>query len=163
MNDLPTLHAEDRIVRSLRRLLHVSDTYSRQLVAREHVTAPQLVCLRELARNGAMIPSVLARAVSLSQPTVTGICNRLEARGLVTRARDQGDRRRVTLRLTDAGTALAQVAPSPLHLRLAAGLARLDHDEQDTLADALDQVVAMLEPEGAERAPSGRAGRASAR
>ncbi|MCB9739671.1 MAG: MarR family transcriptional regulator [Deltaproteobacteria bacterium] len=140
-------NAEDRLFRALRRLLHASDSFSRQLAAQHQVTAPQLVCLQELLRHGPMIPSVLARNVALSQPTVTGILQRLEARGLVTRIRDQGDRRRVTLRLTPAGTEAAQRAPSPLHVRLAVGLHALEEGRRVALADALDELVAMLERE----------------
>lgn len=151
MTEVAARDAEDRLFRALRRLLHASDSYSRQLVAQHQVTAPQLVCLQELLRHGPMIPSVLARNVALSQPTVTGILQRLDARGFVTRLRDQGDRRRVTLRLTQAGTEAAARAPSPLHVRLAVGLHALEPDRRTALADALDELVAMLEREpGAE-------------
>jgi DNA-binding MarR family transcriptional regulator len=135
---------DDSILRSLRRITRAIDVYSRKLAATYKITAPQLVCLRYLDRNGPHTPSELAREASLSQATVTGIIDRLEARGLAERRRDNKDRRRVSIHLTEEGKRLSQVAPTPLQELFAARLAELPHEEQAGIDKILHQVAEMM-------------------
>lgn len=136
---------EAEIMDSLRRISRALDVFSHSLATRFRLTAPQLVCLRALVDAPAQTPGQLAREVALSQATVTGILDRLEARGLVERRRDVRDRRRVLLNLTPAGRQAAALAPAPLHQRLAGNLARLPDDEQRQIAGVLRQVATMME------------------
>lgn len=138
---------EDRVLRALRRITRATDIHSRQLAQQHQLTAPQLVCLHQLRRDGELTPSVLSRRVSLSQATVTGILDRLAARGLLTRVRSEADRRRVMLTLTPAGEALADSAPSALQQRFAERLAALAPEGQARIAEVLEQIVGMMEPE----------------
>lgn len=50
--------------------------------------------------------SVLADKLAVSRPSVTGVVDGLVARGLVTRAHDPVDRRRISVDLTEQGRAL---------------------------------------------------------
>jgi DNA-binding MarR family transcriptional regulator len=149
---------EERILRALRRITRALDLHSRQLAGSFGLTGPQLVCLRALDALGPLTPSQLARHVDLSQATVTGIIDRLEASGLVARARNVDDRRRVTVRLTDEGNELVKKAPSPLQDRFLAQLAGLPEDEQEQLLAALTRVVAMMGVEALEAVPPDAAG-----
>ena len=79
---------EERILRSLRRISRAIELHSKQLKATHRLTAPQLICLRELRVVPHTTPCELARAVSLSQATITGILDRLESRGFIQRARN---------------------------------------------------------------------------
>ena len=76
---------EDQIVASIRRIIRAIDLQSRRLLDKHRLTGPQLATLREADKLGEISVSTLARAVHLSQPTVSGILNRLERRGLVVR------------------------------------------------------------------------------
>ncbi len=82
------------------------DLHSRRLVEQSGLTGPQWLTLREAARLGRPPAGVLARAVNLSQPTVSGILDRLERRGLVERVRDNEDRRSVAVSVTEVGQRL---------------------------------------------------------
>ena len=75
-----------------------------------------------------MTPGTLAKQVSLSQATVTGIIDRLAARQLVDRERSTEDRRQVAVRVTSAGQALIATAPSPLQEEFARRLGELPRD-----------------------------------
>lgn len=141
-SDLPI---EDRILRLMRRISRAADVHSRQLSVREGLTGPQLVCLRELRSAGRSTPSELARRVSLSQPTITGILDRLEARGLVARERNPEDKRRVHVWLTERGLEAVSVAPQPLHARLARRLGAIPFKEQTRIERALERIVEMME------------------
>src|SRR5690606_29512171 len=108
------------------------------------LTGPQLVCLRALRRNGPMAPGTLARQISLSPATVTGIVDRLERRGLITRVRCVDDKRRAVLALTPAGQQLLEQAPPPLHGAFAPRLADLPAAEQEEIARVLERVVSLM-------------------
>jgi len=59
--------------------------------------------LRHLAAGGPLTIGEQAEHLGLSKATTTEMVNRLEAKGLVARLRDERDRRRVFVWLTDAG------------------------------------------------------------
>lgn len=143
---------EEQLLQALRQIMRGIDLYSRSLAQRFGLTGPQLVCLRAVAAREAMMPSELAKSISLSQATITGIVDRLSARGLVTRERTARDRRVVTVRITDAGRSLVEQAPSPLQERFAERLRELPADRQVALRDALRQVASMMGVDRAELA-----------
>jgi DNA-binding MarR family transcriptional regulator len=58
---------------------------------------PDFLCLDLLGLHGALSPSALARLSGLHPATMTGIIDRLERGGWITRERDPGDRRGVVL------------------------------------------------------------------
>ncbi len=144
---------EENILRSLRRIMRAIDLHSRHLAASFGLTGPQLVCLRTLGLRDGMTPSELAKEVELSQATVTGIVDRLESRKLVTRLRDDRDRRRVFVRLTAGGRQLLDRAPSPLQDQFVQRLALLPEREQKAIDTMLKQVVDMMGAESLEAAP----------
>lgn len=145
---------DDSILYSLRRITRAIDVYSRKLAATYKITAPQLLCLRYLDRNGPHTPSELAREISLSQATVTGILDRLESRGLVERRRDLKDRRRVSIHLTLEGKSLSQAAPKPLQELFAGRLAELPYEEQAGIDHILRQVAEMMDCDKWKEVPS---------
>lgn len=135
---------EEAILRSLRRITRAIDLHSRWLASNFGLTIPQLVSLRTLAATKAMTPTELARAVDLSQATITGIIDRLVRRSLVTRERSTTDRRRVVLTITDAGRQLLESSPSPLQERFVTRLGKLPVENQQVIRTVLEQVVRMM-------------------
>jgi len=144
---------EERILRSLRRIIRAVDLHSRAIESQYGLTGPQLVCLRVIGTEGPLTPSELARRVDLSQATVTGIIGRLVKRQYVSRRRNAKDRRRVTLSLLPAGRDLLIDAPSPLQTRFAEQLGALPLDNQVTICTMLEQIVHMMGAEGIAAAP----------
>jgi DNA-binding MarR family transcriptional regulator len=129
MNMTPDRVAED-ILLALRRIMRNMDIASRQLISERGLTTPQLICLQNLQEQGPLTTGMLAEAVALSPATVTGILDRMERRGLITRERRPEDKRRVLVAVTAAGQAAAEAAPSCLAQRLAESLERLPEDER---------------------------------
>jgi DNA-binding MarR family transcriptional regulator len=72
---------------------------------------------------------VLAEALDVSQASATGIVDRMEQRGLVTRVRDEEDRRVIRVALTDSGRQLLATIAAERRERLALVLADLTDDE----------------------------------
>lgn len=144
---------EEDVLRSLRRIIRAVDLYSRKLVIQTGLSGPQLICLRQLANQGPMQTSHLADAVNLSSATVCGILNRLEERGLVIRERQEDDRRRVLVRLSEAGQDTVDNAPPPLHDSFLFKLRALPERQQEVIHETLGRIVSMMAAEDLDAAP----------
>lgn len=144
---------DEWILRSLRRIIRAVDIHSKRLATLYELTTPQLVCLRELEKIPWMSAGRLAREVSLSPATLTGILNRLDARGLIERHRSPEDRRKVRIAITLAGRELVGKAPLSLHERFSRRLTRLPEEEQAEIERALNLVVQLMEAEDIDAAP----------
>lgn len=136
---------DDQIVAAIRQISRAVELNSRQSFEQFGLTLPQLAVLREAARAPDGSIGDVARALRLSQPTVTGILDRLERRGLVSRTRDARDRRTVHVSPTVAGSLLLSQVRSPLQDRLQEGLARLADWERTMLLAALQRLAGMID------------------
>lgn len=105
-------------LRTWLRLLSCETVIEQQLRARFRrrfsVTLPQFDVLSELERAGRqMTMSELSRELMVSNGNVTGVIDRLEKSGLVSRSRADHDRRIQHIELTDTGRArFAEMAQS---------------------------------------------------
>src|SRR4029077_12474329 len=131
------LSVEDQVIVSLRRITRAADIHSHLLQRDFGVTGPQLSTLRVIHRLQPVSTGTLARAAYIGYATLTGILDRLEERGYVTRTRDSADRRTVILKMTAAGEKLLASAPSLLQNRLRDELRRMSEAERSALLKAL--------------------------
>jgi DNA-binding MarR family transcriptional regulator len=67
---------------------------------------------------GAKTASALADKLAVGRPSLTGVIDGLAARNLVQRDHDPGDRRRISLDLTDSGRRLLGTADAEVERRL---------------------------------------------
>jgi MarR family 2-MHQ and catechol resistance regulon transcriptional repressor len=108
---------------------------------KRNLTAAQfntLLILRNAGPDGLLMGQVGERLV-VTKSNVTGLIDRLEAQGLVTR-REERDRRALTVRLTKPGAALLAKAIR-LHARLLKELTRcLRRDEKELLVHLLTKL-----------------------
>lgn len=140
----------EEVLKSLRRIIRVTYVKSRSLQQASGLTAPQLVVLRTIAAAGELAVSAIARSVSLSNATVTGILDRLQARDLIKRRRGRADRRTVKVSLTPTGQDLVDHTPAPLQDLFSQKLGELEDWEQTQILSALQRVVAMMEADSIE-------------
>jgi DNA-binding MarR family transcriptional regulator len=145
MQRRPTLDIEASSLAALRRITRATEIYSRSLLREHRLTGPQLSVLQIAARLGKAPIGVLARATFIGSPTVTGIVDRLEGQGLVTRLRTRADRRQVYVAITAAGRRALSANPSPLHSRFRSQLSRLPKGKQRQICEALESVASMME------------------
>jgi DNA-binding MarR family transcriptional regulator len=144
---------EEKVLKSLRRIIRAVDLYSRKLVAQTGVSGPQLICLRQLSVVGPMQTSHLAEAVNLSSATVCGILDRLEERGLVIRERQPDDRRRVLVSLSDSGRNTVADAPPALHDSFLFKLRALPAEQQQRIHSTFTNIVTMMAADELDAAP----------
>ena len=138
---------------AMRRITQAIDLHSRQLVRSHGLTGPQLVILEEIAQKESISVTELARAISLSQATVTGILLRLEKRELVTRSRGVKDKRTTILSITDAGQKVLDQAPPLLQETFIEQFVGLERWEQLMLLSSLNRVVKMMQAHNSDASP----------
>jgi DNA-binding MarR family transcriptional regulator len=141
------------VMSALRRIIRAIDLHSRSLVHSFGLTGPQLVVLKELLARSPTSVGELARAVNLSQATVTGILDRLERKGMVTRVRSVDDRRKVLVSHTEATREALAGAPPLLQEHFIEAFGRLPDWEQHQILSSLQRVVALMEAGDVEAGP----------
>lgn len=147
------LSPNEQIIVSLRRIIRAVDLHSRRLMEHSGMTGPQLAALQEIHRQGAVSAGDVARAIHLSQGTVTGILGRLAARGYITRERSETDRRATVIRMTTAGQAVLAQAPSLLQDSFLQRLENLELWERTQILSTLQRVAHLMEAQGIDAAP----------
>lgn len=135
----------DDILISLRRITRAIDLQSKMLERTSGLTVPQYLLLQALKPGIGVKPSELARAVILSQATITNILDRLEKNGLVRRQPSSTDRRSVEIWLTDAGCGKLAAAPPLFQTGFLAKFEKLEDWEKSMLASALQRIAVMMD------------------
>jgi DNA-binding MarR family transcriptional regulator len=139
-----------KIIFLIRKLMQGGELYTKELNKKHHVSSAQLNCLLALYENGSLPPSRIAKYMMVKSSTVTGVVDRLEQKGLVTRLRNSPDRRVITIELTEVGKKLAENAPSPIQQKIVDGLKRLSEDELDQIVFVLTKLTDMLDVQDLE-------------
>ena len=85
--------------------------------------------------------SQVAQRMYLHPSTVSGIADRLEAKGLVTRVRRSEDHRLVHLEITETGVTVVETAPTPMRQRLLRALELMPEAELAALAQGLARLA----------------------
>jgi DNA-binding MarR family transcriptional regulator len=149
-SDLPIT---SEVMAALRRIIRAIDIHSRSLVQRYGLTGPQLVVLKELVAQAPRSVSELARAVNLSQATVTGILDRLERKSMILRERDIHDRRKVMVSPTSEAERVMADAPPLLQEHFTGGFRELPDWQQSQILSSLQRIVALMEAADVEAGP----------
>lgn len=95
--------------------------------------------------GGPIRPGALARAALISSGAMTARLGRLQDRGLITRAGDEGDRRAVQVSLTAGGDELATRALAAVLEADESVLTPLDATSRTAVADGLRTLLVPLE------------------
>lgn len=132
------------VVQRVQQILKTVDLFSRRTLRQFGVTGPQIWALRTIDAAGSLSTGELADRMFLHDSTISGILDRLEERGLVTRERGDDDRRVIRLRVTRSGLDILCRAPEPPRSRLPRGLQKLDRRELRRMRDAVRQLALIM-------------------
>lgn len=141
---------EEEIIRSIRRIVRAIELYSRQLITDVGLTAPQLSVLKVIQTRKQATPTAIARELSLSQPTVSGILDRLTAKQLVARTEMPNDKRLHGYALTERAASMLSSSPALLHESFRQKLSGLQDWERSLLLASLQRIAAMMNAEHLE-------------
>ena len=102
------------------------------------LTLAQVRVLRRLAKQSHSL-SQLGSELALAPPSITRLVDRLEARGLIARQRDDTDRRKVVATLTDEGRRLVSAIPFLEGTAIRAAVDRMSVSDRERIATALNE------------------------
>ncbi len=131
-------------VETLNEIFRQVDVFSKHLLRNFGVSGPQLWALRAIRDAGTVTMGGLAARMHLHVSTVTGIIDRLQLAGLVTRTRSETDRRILHLAVTAKGRGIVLKAPEPPRSLLARGLEKLGQVDLSRMKTSLDQLAGMM-------------------
>lgn len=116
---------------------------SSKLVA-YNVTPPQWGVLVALWDEDGLSLSELAQRSFFDGPTMTGIVDRLEKSGFVSRRRDSADRRVISVYLTEEGRTLETLLPLLSEEANAETVAGIDPADVERFTETLRKIIANL-------------------
>ena len=129
---------------SMKRIIRSVDQHSSFLVKFFGLTLPQLLILQEAAVSEGSTVSKLAKAVNLSQPTVTDIVDRLIERGYLTRSPSGNDRRSRIITITQNGIALLDKKPSLFQDSFLREFESLEEWDQTHILSVFQRMAGMM-------------------
>ncbi len=138
---------------ALRKVIRAIGLHSKHLNKTSGLTSPQLLIMQEIDKISGVNSSQVAKNITLSAATVTNILDRLEAKNLISRVRNTQDKRRVSLYLTDAGTAILEKAPQPLQEHFIENFSNLAQWEQSQLLSSMERIAVMMDANEIDAAP----------
>lgn len=130
-----------RLAQALRELVSV---VSRE-TASHRLSRTAAGTLSALDRRGPSRISDLTRLEAVGQPAMTGLVQRLEASGLVSRTSDPSDRRATLVAVTDAGRDALAERRRQQDAIVAARVSRLPPDQLAALDAAVDAIVELTQ------------------
>lgn len=147
------MEVTNQVLIALRKIIQAIDLHSRHLVKQVGLTGPQLIVLNEVKRAGNPTVGDIAKAISLSQATVTGVLERLERRGYVLRSKSNSDRRKVLVSATENGLKILSKAPSLMQASFVKQFNNLKGWEQSMMLSCLQRLVDMMDAKTISASP----------
>jgi DNA-binding MarR family transcriptional regulator len=134
----------DEVLVALRQIIRAIDLYSKQIKRDYGLTTPQLLLLRAIQKTKNMTIRQLSNMTNMSQATATSILDRLEARQLVIRIRDEKDKRKVHAKLTPEGHKILRDAPNMIQQNVIKEFGELENWEQSLILSSLQRLSLMM-------------------
>lgn len=133
----------DRLMNLLVRRLHVE--LAQHLVT--GITGSQFIILKKIQENGKMTVSEVANDLYVSLSAITAQIDRMFRTGLVSRTRDEGDRRVVWLELTPAGEEVCEACQASRLKVMGKYLKKLEETDLENLLKIYEKLLAIIEDE----------------
>ncbi len=147
------MEIHDQVLVSLRQIIRAIDLHSKHLERESGLTGPQLLVMQSISQFDLVTAGQIAREVNLSQATVTTILDRLEKKAYVNRERSQEDKRKVLIRLTEAGKLILKQAPTLLQESFINNFEGLEEWDQNLILSSLQRVADMMRAGHLDAAP----------
>jgi DNA-binding MarR family transcriptional regulator len=141
--DRPMVTPEQMVLR-LRGLTRAIQDFLAAEATKNGLSSTEFVALIRTANEDRVTGAQLAHALGMRSSSVTGLADRLEARGLITRRAHPSDRRAVVLQATRRGRAVVNRAIGPLLEQLLGVTRELESEERAAVVAFLDRIDEVL-------------------
>lgn len=143
------------ILINIRKIVRSLNLESKKIQKEYGVSIPQLMCLDYLgSRNDfRATQGEIARYLNLNSSTMSGIIDRLEAKGFVARLPNPKDKRTIHISLTSKGLKLLDASPQLLHHQLSKHLQNLPPEKINEINEALKILTRSLNIEKIPASP----------
>ena len=135
------------VISKIRKLSRSLDKFSKYMSTNFKITLPQLICMNELGRTGSAKMSTLIKSVNINNSAMTGIVDRLETKGYVTRYRKAGDRRSVYIEITSQGRQFLDELYQNGNFACFFNIEELTDEEAKELDSSLDRILNSIDPD----------------
>lgn len=132
-------------MRLLWSIQHRLQSTSKMMGGRLGITGPQRLVLKVVAQYPGISAKEVAHIVRLHPSTITGILQRLTKKGLLVRASDPIDTRRVRLRVRPAGRRFVRASKGTVEFAVERALRRMSSRSVDAARHVLASIAASLE------------------
>jgi DNA-binding MarR family transcriptional regulator len=133
---------------ALRKIVSLIYHESKSMAKKYGVTGPQGFVIKSLYASPTPLSSAdLSRRLFVTPSNMTGIIDRLEDKGLVTRVKKEKDRRTTLIVLTEKGREYGKILPDLIEKQLMQGLWDLSPTEIFGIYSALDTIIGIIEKE----------------
>ena len=133
------------ILFSIRRLIQAEEGCNKHLEENYGISASQFLCILALYENGPLPPSQIAKRILVNSSSLTRMIDHLEQKNLVERSRISGDRRIVTISLTEGGKNLAEKAASDMNQAFMMVLCHLNGNEVEQIVRAMKWLTDLIQ------------------
>ncbi|GAA0876903.1 hypothetical protein GCM10009118_33130 [Wandonia haliotis] len=140
------------ILLSIRKIVRTVHLESKRIDKRFGVSIPQLLCLGFLQSQPEFraTPKQIKLFLQLNASTVTGILQRLTAKGLVHKIDNPADKRAPFITLSVSGERLLNNSPELIHEKIARKLENMTPEKVDELRKALELIERLMEVNDSE-------------
>ncbi len=133
-----------QVLQRFRVLIRTAQRHSQWIERQSGITGAQLWAIQELSEKPGLRVGELANLMALHQSTASNMIDKLESSGLVRKERTSVDQRVVRLYLTETGSELLSIAPSPARGVLPEALRLLSNDDLTCLQRDLDNLLEQI-------------------
>jgi DNA-binding MarR family transcriptional regulator len=138
------------ILTALRKIVRFLRLSASAAEARGGVSTAQLFVLSQLASAPAASIRALAERTLTDPSSVSVVVSKLAERGLISRAKVEGDKRRAELAITAKGRAVVAAVPELPQAKMLTALDAMSEARQDAIARALEELVVAIGAESVE-------------
>ena len=143
------------ILVNIRRLVRSINLESKKIQKIYGISIPQLLVLNYLknSEDYKATHKDITGFLSLNSSTVTGIVNRLEAKGYIARLPKKEDKRVTNIALTSKGEKLLNETPKSLHEQLEFKINSLPEEKIASLKESIDLLIDLLDIHDLDASP----------
>lgn len=135
------------IEKYLRRIDYIIRKKGREILLDFNITVPQFTALQILINQGNMTIGELSQKMALACSTITDLIDRMEKAELVSRKRDEQDKRVVRIEVLPKGyNILEEVLKKRIEF-LNSKLTNLSYEEKESLDNGLESLYKAMEDE----------------